>query len=98
MSENIEAKMQRKKLEIKDTDLVNQISNILFFQSFANQLDMTLGQKENSILSTCLRESFSDVGRKRMVKAKPMQGTKKTGTRTTDKRVRSTIRLETSER
>lgn len=85
MSENIEAKMQRKKLEIKDTDLVNQISNSLFFQSFANQSDMTLGQKENSILSTCLRESFSEASRKRMMKAKPMQDTKKIGTSSTGK-------------
>ena len=79
MSENVEAKIQRKKLEIKDTDLVGETSNSLFFLSFANQLDMTLRQEENSILSSYLREGISETSMKRMMKAKPMLDKKKTG-------------------
>ena len=67
MSENLNAKMRRKELGIKDTNLWIKHQALYFSSLFANQLDMSPGQENNTILGSFLRKSISEVTGKTMM-------------------------------
>lgn len=66
--------MRRKELGIKDTNLWIKHQALYFSSLFANQLDTSPGQENNTILGSCLREGISeDTGKTMMTQRRQEQ-------------------------